>query len=958
MLHERLKQIIRDDRPAVLTFDFFDTLCLRRTENPVSLFYQVAEELKRRSFLHSAFISERFVSLRSQAEELARRAKQLQSGNPEVSLREIYLQLHKFSAFERPAIAELISIEEAVEIKNLFLYDRTIEILDYARSLGCVTAVVSDSYFSRGFFERIFDAHAIEPPSHVFVSNELGAGKGSGAWNIIPNRLGVPPQQILHIGDNYVADIEIPSRAGIRTFFVPHGSSELFGLIGQERKFLHNANARFAPTTISTIRAKVNFEADTENAFVAYGYQVLGPIFSFYAAWAADLSRQVGAHAIVPLAREGIFLAQLLRGASEAVTDPLFVSRRFMRLIGFRNPTREKLDELFITRRPLTREGMSKHLAALVGDEDAPAAESDTRTNEGLSLSDRHAFLDALWADEKRLVPLVAKAREQADRFKEHLRTVVGDWNASDARLKICLIDVGWNASIQRFLTQFFEEEGIPISLTGLYIMTTTAANSVSLAQSEAFGFLIDGGAPADLADLALRNLEILEQSATPVGIGSLLEFASSGVPTEMDVIVPDVQGSQILSIQEGIAAFNNTRKRLGRLIDWTPDLQDEIRSILLRAMTSPNEREAGMFEHWKHDDNIVEDSAEPITHDISGFMEFMTPREFLSIGMTEQYWPFPNLVRGPEILRKQILSTVHGQQSVDAFETDVGDLDISIFGSGKDIVRSESLRAMINVTGKGLLKIIHPGKIGKVELASRLHDHIMEPSRVRLQTFDGEFRLQKHLEFGPGDLGSILFPPPRAGSNSHRLQLGDRCTLDLAAAGLPFESAQTVIFVGYEVVPSSMRMMHFVEHRGDGGAAPSDTASQQISSKGQGWIDTINGASTAPESDGVIRVRLARGSEILDIAGWFLGIGDSTKGKTVLTIEDKYGTRLSEQCARTERPDLSAALKRIVPTNGGIRARINISSIRKKGPFRIGLLQFDDNTVCAYTHGHLLVIE
>ncbi|MBL9098190.1 MAG: hypothetical protein JNK07_14765 [Alphaproteobacteria bacterium] len=941
---DRLKLEIENARPAVVSFDFFDTLCLRRTENPTLMFFNVAEELKKAGVLPKPFLAERFVALRSEAESRARRLKQAQAGTPEVSLREIYLQLKNFTGFERRTIADIAAIEEEVELKNLILYDRMVEVLRFAASRGCTTAVVSDSYLPSAFFTRAFDRREIDTPTHLFVSNELGCGKGTGAWPAVLGRLRVEPHRVLHVGDNYAADVEVPSKLGIRTFFVPHGSSELFSTIAEERRFLNNRTARFVPTSISTLRAKCNVEAGTQNAYVAYGYQTLGSIYSYYAAWAMDMARHAGAARIVPLAREGVFLAELFENAEVPLSKPLSVSRRFMRLIDFRHPTREKLDELFATRRPMTRQALLERVQALTG-EFVASLNADDGGDAVMSAGDKCEFLDQLWADKAQIDRLAATAREQADRFRLHLEQVIGhELIGAAERTKVALIDVGWNGSIQRFLDRFCSEEKIGLDFVGLYIMSTPAVNAVSLNHSEAFGFLIDGGAPTEWADIALRNLEILEQSATPIGLGSLLEFTKSGAPREMNLTVPEKQRQQISSIQQGIVTFNRARLRLHPSPDWSADVMDELRAILIRAMVSPTEEEASLFAEWRHDDNILEDSAEPITEDVTPLLPYMTPRDFLAISMTEQYWPFPNLTRGPAQLRRQVLSAVRGLEGLETMETGLGTFEFEVFDGSDQPVRSETTFATVNLAGRGLLKIVHAGDVDRIEIKSALPDHTVKFSLVRVGIWDQFFKQSNRLQFAGRDVSTAI-KFGGAESGVELLLPNSGCTLRLSGLGVPYRIGQTVVHVGYEVVPASMRA-----------ALGPPTAAKQISSqgpatRGQGWIDTINGTPATPDAGGVIRYRVPRGSDIVEVTGWLLGAGDSTAGTALLGFEDAAGKRLTVQCIRAARPDLSTALKRKVPDDAGIRARIDVAMIRKKGTFRIILFQLNAGLVSSYVH-------
>ena len=147
MLTRASSRIFGTIGPAVVSFDFFDTLyALRRTRKPrVEYSTQVAEEkIERQEFSPQRIRRRRrFAPFASQSkEELARRARLVaEQQYPRSRLRENYLQLHKFRAFDRrlQRYQARIAMEEAVDLEKFFplrSHDRDLGVHKIA---ACVT---------------------------------------------------------------------------------------------------------------------------------------------------------------------------------------------------------------------------------------------------------------------------------------------------------------------------------------------------------------------------------------------------------------------------------------------------------------------------------------------------------------------------------------------------------------------------------------------------------------------------------------------------------------------------------------------------------------------------------------------------------------------------------------------------------------------------------------------------
>ena len=212
----KIAELLHTSEIHVFSIDVFDTLLLREYKSEITRFREIAE------LVHQAFpeISSRnFFQARALAHRLAYQLAKPVQGCREAAFDSIYrligaiLQEH-----DAARLAAMQEIELSYETSHLRLNPNIRKLLEIARMRNLRIVAVSDMYLNRDALARIINNFL--PPgmiNEIYSSADFGISKISGLlWDELLRREQVSPQAILHLGDNPVADFEMPYiRCGI-----------------------------------------------------------------------------------------------------------------------------------------------------------------------------------------------------------------------------------------------------------------------------------------------------------------------------------------------------------------------------------------------------------------------------------------------------------------------------------------------------------------------------------------------------------------------------------------------------------------------------------------------------------------------------------------------------------------------------------------------------------------------
>lgn len=190
------------DKFDLISFDVFDTLLYRPFKYPSELFEYIGG---------SQFRKERIW-----AEKISR----LQC--KETTLDKIYNMI-------QPEYKKYKDIEISTEISLCKPYKENAELFNFIKSLGKKIIITSDMYLPESVIEIMLWQCGVNGYDKIYVSSKQQAQKSTGElFDKILEDYKLPPEKILHIGDNKRSDGDIPSTKGLSIYNVEKKIDLLF----------------------------------------------------------------------------------------------------------------------------------------------------------------------------------------------------------------------------------------------------------------------------------------------------------------------------------------------------------------------------------------------------------------------------------------------------------------------------------------------------------------------------------------------------------------------------------------------------------------------------------------------------------------------------------------------------------------------------------------------------------
>lgn len=276
----------------VVTFDVFDTLLLRPLARPEDAFYLLGARLGYPDLRR----------LRIQAEEEARRRKELAAGSREVTLEEIWAVLALETGLSQ---TEGMAAERRLESDLCRANPYFLPVVAALRRQGKTLAVLSDMYLEEETVAALLDRCGFGTFDACLVSGERGSSKSGGGLYRLARKLLGPGRACAHVGDDPWADQRQAEAAGWAAF--PYRN-------------VHRAGAPYraedmSPIVGSLYRGLVNMRlhngAELHSRAWEYGY-VYGGLFAVgYCRFVERLRRELGADRLLFLSRDGAVLLRV-----------------------------------------------------------------------------------------------------------------------------------------------------------------------------------------------------------------------------------------------------------------------------------------------------------------------------------------------------------------------------------------------------------------------------------------------------------------------------------------------------------------------------------------------------------------------------------------------------------------------------------------------------------------------
>lgn len=652
-LLEDIHRMIVDRSCSVLSLDIFDTVLWRRVPRPTDAFGILGARLREAGRGPEWLTDATFRRMRIEAEKQARKSRG--SLGTEVSLFDIWRAM-PVAVFGNTSVEELAEAEVELE-RELTIVDLDIaHVIQLARKHDVPVILVSDTYFTEEHLRHLLDRPELGSMQEVqvFRSHQHGLDKASGLWDIVLKELGRDPEQLVHIGDNEIADHEVPSELGIRTVLYTRideryeqtleREGEQIEAVGPYATHLHPKHGDYGLTSLraKALQSRSAHSASAVDIAWRYGASVLGPVLTGFAEWAARRAHESGASILWCPMREGELLSALVNNAAAArgwkvQAKPIWLSRHVVSIAALDCFDEESVTDFIRRSYQLSVRQLLAMLHLRSGDVPVLAGELDTVLDNG-PVCERVAV--ALTEAPHIRNRLAARVTAMRDRLLKVLRT-----NGALDNPEMMLLDLGWGGTIQYYLAEVLKIAKTGVTPSGLYLATDDRSARVYLAGLRAEGYFAQAGHPKETAATLSRSPEVLEQAVNAL-CGSLIDFHDDGTPVLGAAGDAPSQKAERQAVQDGVVAFQRQWNRYmdnasGAWADLTGDGRERLANILISAMKAPSPDEAAVFGNWEHEDNFGSSIVTRVfPDDLATAIPYMSPNDLDDLDMRDSFWP------------------------------------------------------------------------------------------------------------------------------------------------------------------------------------------------------------------------------------------------------------------------------------------------------------------------------
>ncbi|TIU35476.1 MAG: hypothetical protein E5W38_01630 [Mesorhizobium sp.] len=586
-----------DDSVKVLSLDCFDTLLWRKTAAPRDVFAVLATNPVARGLGITPY-------QRISAAERAHRAKSLENRSGEIDISDIYRFFTSLSGEERALLAEA---EIQTEMNLCFPFSPFVELIRLAHTRGIKIIVVSDMYLREGELRRLLARHlpadAMQSISKIYCSVDYGTSKSDALFQIVIKECGVPASQLLHIGDNDLADAQAPRKLGIRALhFRPfdrevadflrlqHAASSLILL--EQAAPEAGVLPRYSP--FRPVFAVANLQPYAPETVI--GYMSFGPVLYAYARFLVDeveaLQQQGKQVKVFFLLRDAYLLSAACEAYARKAVGKLVRIRKFHAIAAsfktradvdyYLSGIEPAYDNIYATAKQLLLPPEVAELLIRIAhqsDDPKTAFHELLHEDDVLELIFKNSF--ALRA---RLMRYMSKELELAE----------GD--------TIVLADIGHNGKTQEYLARTFKKE-LKVDILGRYLIGSDepyrAANSKAVVTSPWW------------------NYTLFEQCCG-VKEGAVVDYDSGGEPLLGEIKQSEKQYEKVARVQAECLRFIIDARAFFAEAGMTHEytiLQQAAHAALFRHAYMPIEAELKYFKDFQHDKFMGSDRTKTIYH-------------------------------------------------------------------------------------------------------------------------------------------------------------------------------------------------------------------------------------------------------------------------------------------------------------------------------------------------------
>ncbi len=196
------------------SFDIFDTLVTRPYHEPKDMF-----EIMNTTFYKLFNRNDNFASNRIFAEQIAREKNLTMQ---DVTMKDIYFELHKIFGYDEEKLKELARVEEELEIASCNARKSAKNLYELMVHLGIKVICISDMYLRQSVVRKILAKNGYDAVEKIYISGDIGLSKrGRSLYSYVMKDCKIRSEDIVHIGDNWDSDKLAPEEIGISGIFYP-----------------------------------------------------------------------------------------------------------------------------------------------------------------------------------------------------------------------------------------------------------------------------------------------------------------------------------------------------------------------------------------------------------------------------------------------------------------------------------------------------------------------------------------------------------------------------------------------------------------------------------------------------------------------------------------------------------------------------------------------------------------
>jgi len=533
------------------SFDFFDTLAVRRVLRPEDIFY----------LLESRLVAEHgkdfvgFAGSRLVAEQAAKKRRRDRDGGWEVTLNEIYDVFRQRSpTHDWDSIRDL---ELEIEVQHILPVTENLDKLKSDES----AIILSDTSHSSEVLERLLTQSLAGGiiNRRIYTSSDLGENKHSGKLFHIASEIeNINVESLLHLGDNKHSDFEMAVRQGVSAeHFVASQPTRYEKHLGQTQLAFDVHASLSAGAARAARMARPADVVGDQSTIWDTGCSVIGPGLLGFVLWILKSAGASGVERIYFLSRDGQILHRLAEQLVAALNMKIecryiYVSRQSLHLPSITGTIQEMDWEWLFERTTFLS---LRTIFSRAGIEPADVfpllpAGLVTLPNLDQNLAENlRAAIETVFRKDERIQSLIMEAAQRKRKLAlEYFRAR----GLLDEGKRFAVVDIGWNGRLQRSLSKILGTAPNTLynGIDGYYFGLIRRASPNSNDSLYAYAF-----APEESAGELLTSYRYLLEIFTAADHGSCIgyrfdDLLGSVVP-HLEVNIPKYGPAWAVHVQQ-----------------------------------------------------------------------------------------------------------------------------------------------------------------------------------------------------------------------------------------------------------------------------------------------------------------------------------------------------------------------------------------------------------------------